>query len=155
MSKIRKKTKEMCEGFINEPKILIYDNESLNYIVGNIGYFDCEPDEPIEVTSIESVRKEYIPAMEGTLTCRTPNFERLNNIELDETTMKRIAKYNKEIDIKKLDEKIKEREEKIKELDNVLQDRDKRVNKLKEFVANLYNIDIEDNNYYDDYDDYD
>ena len=66
--------------------------------------------------------------------------------------MERIAKFNKEQEIRRLDEEIKEKKEKIKELDDILQDKDKRVEKLKEFVANIYNIDINDDE--EDYDDF-
>ena len=62
--------------------------------------------------------------------------------------MKRIAKFNKEIEIKKLDETIKNKQEKIKELDNLLQDKEKRWNKVKDYIKNIYNISLED-----DYDD--
>lgn len=69
--------------------------------------------------------------------------------------MRRIAKFNKEIDIQKLDKKIKEKEAKIKELDDILQDREGRIDKLKKFVAELYDIDLsdEDDEDYDYYDD--
>ena len=39
--------------------------------------------------------------------------------------------------------KIKEKKDKIKELDDILQDKEGKVKKLKEFVANLYNIDLD------------
>ena len=49
----------------------------------------------------------------------------------------------------------KEKEEKIKELDDILHDREGRINKLKKFVAELYDIDLsdEDDEDYDYYDD--
>ena len=39
--------------------------------------------------------------------------------------------------------KFKEKKDKIKELDDILQDKEGKVKKLKEFVANLYNIDLD------------
>ena len=62
--------------------------------------------------------------------------------------MRRIAKYNKEKECQQLDEKIKEKKAKIKELDDILTDRVGRVEKLKEFIAKIYDIDL-----YDDEDD--
>ena len=69
-------------------------------------------------------------------------------IKLDDTLMKRIAKFNKEVEIKKLDETIKNKQEKIKELDDLLQDKGKRWDKVKKYIEDIYNIDLE--NDYDD-----
>lgn len=65
--------------------------------------------------------------------------------------MKRIAKYNKEAEIKKYDKIIEEKKKKIQELDDILQDKDKRIEKIKEFIANIYDLDLKD----DENDDYD
>lgn len=74
----------------------------------------------------------------------------LDNIMLDETTMKRIAKYNKEVEVIRLDNAIKEKKNKIKELDDILQDKEGRVKKLKDFVAKIYDIDLDEDD--EDYD---
>ena len=103
----------------------------------------------IDYQSIESDIKTMFP-FGSTLTANISNFEELDNIMLDETTMKRIAKYNKEVEVKRLDNTIKEKKDKIKELDDILQDKEGRVKKLKEFVANIYDIDLnEDDEDYD------
>lgn len=139
---------------IKEPRILIYDDENMNYRVGSCGSFDILFAPPIEITSWRDIERKYIPAPTASFECTISNYEELENIKLDDTTMKRIAKFNKEIDIKKLDKKIQEKEEKIKELDDVLHDREGRIDKLKKFVAKLYDIDLsdedEDYDYYDD-----
>lgn len=71
-------------------------------------------------------------------------------IELDPTTMKRIAKYNKEVEIEKLNEEIKIKEKEIRELDNKLKDKEKRWEKVKKYIANIYDIDIkEDEDYWE------
>lgn len=82
---------------INKPKVLIYDDENIAYVVGDF----------------------------ATL-------------------------YNKEVEVKRLDNTIKEKQNKIKELDDILQDKEGRVKKLKEFVANIYNTDLDEDN--EDYD---
>ena len=75
----------------------------------------------------------------------TFNYEELENIELDDTTMKRIAQFNKEQECKRLDKEIKEKQERIKELDDLLMDKEKRWNKVKEFIKQVYEIeDIDD-----------
>ena len=51
--------------------------------------------------------------------------------------MRRIAKYNKEQEIKRLEHEIENKKERIKELDDILQDKEGRIEKLKEFVANI------------------
>ena len=139
---------------IKEPRILIYDDENMDYRVGRLGIFGSAPEPPIEITGWRDNTRKYIPAPTASFECTVSNYEELEHIKLDDTTMRRIAKFNKEIDIKKLDETIKEKQEKVKELDDILQDREGRINKLKKFVAELYDMDLsgedEDYDYYDD-----
>lgn len=144
----------MIKNHINNPKILIYDDENIQYIVGTVGNFGINNGEPIEITAPKDFERQYIPPMYNYFECEIRNCEQLDNIMLDETTMKRIAKYNKEVEVKRLDNTIKEKKDKIKELDDILQDKEGRVKKLKEFVANIYNINLdEDDEDYDYYDD--
>lgn len=140
---------------IKEPRILIYDDENMQYRVGYMGDFEILTDSPIEITSYRDRERKFMQPLKQLFRCTFSNYEELENIKLDDTTMKRIAKFNKEIDIQKLDKKIKEKEEKIKELDDILHDREGRIAKLKKFVAELYDIDLsdEDDEDYDYYDD--
>lgn len=124
---------------IKIPRVLIYDDENMTYFVG-------------DMISWEMSLYGYENIGETKAEILIPNGQLVNNIELDSTTMKRIAKFNKEQEIARLDEVIKEKEQKIKDLDDILQDRSKRVEKIKEFIANIYNIPIDDGEY--DYDDY-
>ena len=126
---------------INKPRILIYDNENMIYLTGFYGSLDIS----YETDDYTTLYDESIRVIDKTIfTCEIDDTKRLDNVKLDPTTMERIAKFNKEQEIRRLDEKIKEKKEKIKELDDILQDKDKRVQKLKEFVANIYNIDVND-----------
>lgn len=86
------------------------------------------------------------------LTASIIDFKQLDNITLDDTTMKRIAKFNKEIDIKKLDKEIEEKKKQIDELDSILQDREGRIDKLKDFIKDIYTIDLneDEEDYWDD-----
>lgn len=120
--------------------ILIYNAKDIRYYSGVPMKLDVHTDYE-EYQSIGSNSKTRVP-FSSTLTANISNFKELDNIMLDETTMKRIAKYNKEVEVEKLDNTIKEKQDKIKELDYILQDKDGKVKKLKEFVANLYNIDL-------------
>lgn len=133
----------------NGKKLLIYDDEEIHYIEARVTEIDMQQhwidyeDPHGHKTSYPTGRTYTFDTVEGFDT---------DTIKLDETLMKRIAKYNKEIEIQKLDEKIKEKKNKIKELDDILQDKDKRVEKIKEFIANIYDIDITDDDDYEDYD---
>ena len=127
--------------------ILIYNDKDIKYYSGVPMELDVHTDY-IEYHYIDG-SMDMVPKCTN-LTANISNFKELDNIMLDETTMKRIAKYNKEVEIKRLDNTIKEKKDKIKELDDILQDKEGRVKKLKEFVANIYNIDLDEDD--EDYD---
>ena len=134
---------------IDRPTILIYDSENMVYLAGFNGSLDIS----YETDDYTTLYDESIRVIDKTIfTCEIDDTKRLDNVKLDPTTMERIAKFNKEQEIRRLDEEINEKKEKIKELDDILQDKDKKVQKLKEFVANIYNIDINDDE--EDYDDF-
>lgn len=122
--------------------ILIYDDNHINYKKGYMMNIELSSP-PISCATIGG-RHVALDSYSANLYLAVSNYEESDNITLDETTMKRIAKYNKEMEIKRLDEEIEKKKAKIKELDDVLSDKGKRVQKIKEFVANIYDIDIED-----------
>lgn len=130
--------------------ILIYNDKDIQYFHGV----------PINI-GIEQLHDEYNSILYGRktiptkriLTATIDNFEELDNITLDDTTMKRIAKFNKEIDIKKLNKEIEEKKKQIDELDEILQDRNGRLGKLKNFIKDIYNINLDDDDEGYDWDD--
>lgn len=125
--------------------ILVYNDDYLIYYDGVLASFDKEN----IWDSGYFVSGEHYQYLLGTnIRFTVSNLEQHETIKLDDTLMKRIAKFNKEVEIKKLDETIKNKQEKIKELDDLLQDKEKRWKKVKDYIANIYNIDLED-----DYDD--
>lgn len=129
-------------------KVIIYDDENIEYFTGVATDFGISRDN-MEITGIEDLARKFIS---GNLYCKfiVNEVSKHDTIQLDETLMKRIAKYNKEKECQQLDEKIKKKKAKIKELDDILTDRVGRVEKLKEFMAKIYDIDL-----YDDEDDFD
>ena len=133
----------------NKQNILIYDDENMKYYHGKFTYVECEP---VIVTYEHLSGKTDIHNMGYTITFKTANLEETNNIELDETTMRRIAKFNKEKECERLDEEIKKKKEIIKELDDKLKDKQKRWEKVKKYISEIYEIDINDDDYDDDYD---
>lgn len=143
MTKVSKKSFPRYET----GNILIYNDKDIKYYKGVPMSFDVYTD-CVEYRYIDGIPNN-IPICTN-LTANISNFEELDNIMLDETTMKRIAKYNKEVEVKRLDNTIKEKQDKIKELDDILQDKEGRVKKLKDFVANIYNIDLDEDD--EDYD---
>lgn len=126
-------------------KLIIYDDKNISYITGDIYEINVEP-HYLEYDDGSAFKQSYETSKTYSVTTNNPVND--ETIKLDETLMKRIAKFNKEIEIKKLDETIKNKQEKIKELDDLLQDKEKRWRKVKDYIANIYNIDLED-----DYDD--
>lgn len=133
-------------------KIILYDDENLMYLTGNLYNAEVKQDF-ITYSCVDGIGKRTIPTLKvfkGTI-----EGDETETIKLDETLMKRIAKYNKEAEIKKYDKIIEEKKEKIQELDDILQDKDKRVEKIKQFIANIYDLDLaDDEDYYDDEYDY-
>lgn len=144
------KDKEIKTGVPKTMNVLCYDDKNIVYYDGCITSFEMN-------TIIDSgmfVDGETYNHLVGyDVYMRVPNLKKHDNIKLDDTTMKRIAKFNKEQECKRLDEEIKEKEEKIKELDDLLQDKEKRWKKIKDYVANIYEIDLDDEE--DDYECYD
>ena len=127
--------------------LIIYDDKNIVYYSGVPFTIDFEN---------EFITNRYLNGENDTiltgvnLSARLSGYEELENIKLDDTTMKRIAKFNKSQEIKRLDKEIEDKKKTIKELDEFLQDKEKRMKKLKEFVANIYEIDL-DEDYEDNY----
>ena len=131
--------------------IIMYDDKEMIYLRGSLietrvdfnygektSYFDFE-------TKTILLSKTFIGQIN--------DLDIIETIKLDETLMKRIAKYNKIAEINKMKKTIKEKEKKIENLDNILQDKDERVKRLKQFIANIYDLDLEEEDdcceYYD------
>ena len=132
-------------------KIILYNDKDLLYFTGNINTYKVK-ENYIDVTTLADTNINKIKL--NTEIYGQVHGYQSQTIELDETLMKRIAKYNKEAEIKKYDEIIEDKQKKIKELDNILQDKEKRVDKIKEFIADIYDINIEEDDYDEDYNDY-
>lgn len=126
-------------------KLIIYDDKNISYITGNIYEINIES-HCLECASVDTYEKHVEISKTYSVTTNNPINDEA--IKLDDTLMKRIAKFNKEVEIKKLDETIKNKKEKIKELDDLLQDKEKRWDKVKKYIEDIYNLDLED-----DYDD--
>lgn len=130
---------------MNITKVLIYNDNNISYIEGFL--LNLEANSNVEtVRDIDGTDRTTISSINYNLLVSYP--EQKDYIDLDPTTMKRIAKYNKEVEIEKLNEEIKINEKEIKELDNKLQDKEKRWEKVKKYIANIYDIDIKEDEDY-------
>lgn len=130
--------------------IIIYNDEDIYYYQGSLISIDVDMNY-LDYNSLDGDCRRIEDGI--IMTARIDNYKEGENIVLDDTTMKRIAKYNKTADLKRLDKIIAEKEEKIRELDALLTDKEKRWKKVKDFVANIYDIDVNEDD--DDYADYD
>ena len=143
-----KKSKKLPKSVFGD--IIIYNDEDIYYYQGSLISIDMDTN----YLDYNSLDGDYRRIEDGMImTAKINNYKEGENIVLDDTTMKRIAKYNKTADLKRLDKIIAEKEEKIRELDALLNDKEKRWKKVKDFVANIYDIDVNEDN--DDYVDYD
>lgn len=150
----KSKTDNSLFSAINNPHIIIYDKDNLIYYEGYGGYLGAAYD-PIVYRSIEDGSIQYLPPRDYEFSCCVMDAKRKNYVNLDDTLMKRIAKYNKEVEIQKLDEEIETKKKHIEELDDILNDRNKRVNMIRKYIANIWNIDVneEDKEDWDEWDD--
>lgn len=104
----------------------------------------------MECTSIFDTTKRYVPMKnEAMLTIELTSFDANETIKLDDTMMKRIAKYNTEIKLRKVEEKIKSQERKLKKIEEKIEDREQRWKKIQDFVSDIYELPLEDED--DDY----
>lgn len=132
---------------IKKPRVIIYDDKDMQYIVGDYGSLDYEP-QFMTVENMDGTRQSF--PLNSILTMGVNDIECLDNIKLDPTLMKRIAVFNKEQECKRLDKEIHEKRERIKEIEAVLEDREGRLAKLKEFIRHIYEIELDDDDDWDD-----
>lgn len=127
------------------------------YAVGEIIDIETRPLSLIETTSLENTMYRTfieVPSENiSKLTFSSSGLKIKNTIKLDKKMMEEIAKYNKNVEIQNLEEIIKEKQKEISKLDDILEDKSKRVEKIKKYIAEIYDLDLKEDE--DDYDDYD
>lgn len=130
--------------------VLMFDENNIEYYHGVVASIEFTPD-TYTVESVDNGISTHIGSWHVHFT--SPELRKQNNVVLDDTTMKRIAKFNKIKEINRLDTEIEEKQEKIKVLDALLQDKEKRWNKVKDYIKNIYEINPYEDDDYDDDDD--
>ena len=134
---------------IKPMNVLLYDDKNIIYYEGILASIDMEH-QINEYNLNGKISKEFTG---GIITLSVSDFSQIDNIKLDDTTMKRIAVFNKQCECKRLDKIIEEKQKVIKKFDDDLQDKEKRWEKVKEYIANIYDLDLNDD--YDDYEELD
>lgn len=127
-------------------KVIIYDDEVMGcYEAENI-VFDYK-EIPIEITTLEDTVRKYIDGIPEYCIYGSGNIKRM--VELDPTTMKKIAKYNKEVELENIQREIKFKKDELKALEEEIKDRQDRISKIHELVEKIYDDDEDE-----DYDEY-
>lgn len=132
--------------------IIIYDEQEIHYIEADLMEINIDNNSITYENPRNGIIEQY--PTNRTFTFTTANGFDEDTIKLDDTLMKRIAKYNKEKELQKIQKEIEEKEKQIKELDDKLQDKEKRWKKVQEYIANIYNLDLEEDDEEDYYDEY-
>lgn len=101
-------------------KCILYDENNLTLEDYNVLQFNSAYNPPImECTPLDSMGSTYVNGLlEHTINCVVDPTTK--KIELDPTTMKKIAMYNKSVEFIKINEQIKEKERTKKYLENEL-----------------------------------
>lgn len=129
-------------------KVIIYNDKDMIYREGFLSSIESNANIS-EERFLDGTSEHIIHGYTDTIICQHNGQKQ--SIELDPTTMKRILKYNKEIEIDELNKEIENKKEQIKELDDKLKDKEKRWEKVKQYIANIYDLDLEED-YDEDYD---
>ena len=132
-------------------KVIIYDDEVMGCYESQVINFDFK-ENPIEITTLEDIERKFINGIPEYCIYGSGYIRRM--IELDPTTMKKIAKYNKEIELENIQRRIEGRKKELEDLDKEIDDRVRRIKKLEELSDNVYSLDL-DKDYCEDDDDED
>lgn len=139
----------------NDYKVLVYDNNNMTLFNGCLKSVEHN-DNFVETTTLIDGERSYIPINTTTeFVCLLD--EKI--IELDPTTMKRIAVYNKDVELKEYQDKIKDAKKELKNLKNELKNEQNKYEEVINFItsftkSNFEHIDDFYRNRFD-FDDYD
>jgi predicted nuclease with TOPRIM domain len=139
---------------MEKSQLIFYDNDTMecyniyNYLIG------------FDFSAIGDIENAY-PTIRGLVECDFEGRFIKSPINLDPTTMKRIAKYNSEMEVKELEKQKTQLNSEISKLKTDLDKIKNKIDNLKNFAENFIKSDIDniedyiDVEYNDDkYDDY-
>ena len=121
-------------------KVIIYDDEVMGCYASQVISFDFK-ENPIEITTLEDIERKFINGIPEYCIYGSGYIRRM--VELDPTTMKKIAKYNKEIELENIQRRIEGRKQELEDLDKEIDDRVRIINKLGELADNIYSLDLD------------
>ena len=122
-------------------QLLFYNTEN-----DEMRVYDCavvrlerEPDTSFDVTAIEDthIKTMYIPSDEATAVFNIREIV----AELDPTTMKRIARYNKDKELEELNYKIQSAEDRLKLLNDEMEEKEKKLELMQELLRQIWEDD--------------
>ena len=110
-------------------------------------------DVPLDCTSLDDMVTQtmYIPSDEATAVFNIREVV----AELDPTTMKRIAKYNKDKELEDLNYKIQSAEDRLKGLNEEMAEKEKKLELMQDFLRQIWEDDCFDEAMYSRTDKYD
>ena len=127
--------------------IIIYNKSMIKYIEGDLHSILCESQYPERGINIDGT-VDCVESLGDNVKLDIFYKGENNFIELDFTTMERIAKYNKNIEIKNLDKAIEykkiELEKTLKKLDETILKLEKKESKIKDLKKLIEFLDIEE-----------
>lgn len=124
-------------------KIIIYDDYTMNCFstdLVDIKVFNS----PIEIPNFDDLEfRTYVDRLKEVYIKGSGNLK--ETIKLDETTMKRIAKYNKEIELESIQMEIESKKKELKALEEKIEDRKERINIIHKLTGKIYKLDLDEN----------
>ena len=139
-------------------KTIVYDDDNMAFYDMIVDGIDYAP-EIIDCTTRLDNSKKYIVGISPSYTL-TGNIDDTNEIELDPNTMRRIARYNKEKELQRIQKQIENAKSKLEEVTKELNKQNDRLNSVKDYIAKF--IKSNENDFgefvydeYHNYDDYD
>lgn len=127
-------------------QILFYDDNGMR--VFDCSLFEIQPPEQteIDVAGLEDMQT-YKIIRTGTKATASITLGEIK-VELDPTTMKRIAKYNLGKDLEELNRQIKSREDRLKLLDEEMEIKENKLNFMQNICQKIWNDDCFDEDDY-------
>lgn len=120
-------------------EILLYNKDNMMLYEGYLRRMESTCD-TIEATCLGDCTRVYLPSPSTHITLEVDTGARI--VELDETTMKRIAKFNKEKELEEINMKIKDAKKRLKNYEEKLKCESSRLVSLHDAVNKFIDSDF-------------
>lgn len=122
----------------NGYKVIIYNDTEMETFQGILKSIETEDMQFVQGETLDGTRYS-VPIQPRNMEIIAMVTDRV--IELDPTTMKRIAMYNKSEDLKGLNDEIKKAKKRLKELKDDVKNQSEKLDNLKEFISHFIDCD--------------